>query len=60
MGLPQYGRQLYVRPSYLRLRAILAQLFQDASLYADKTVLVSGTPGIGKSFCALHLATPCV
>ncbi len=57
MGLPQYGRQLYVRPSYLKLRGILAQLVQDADLYGDKTVLVSGTPGIGKSFCALYLAT---
>jgi len=57
MGLPQYGRQLYTRPSYLQLRDILAQLFQDAGLYGDKTVLVSGTPGIGKSFCALYLAT---
>ena len=56
MGLPQYGRQLYVRPSYLQLRDILAQLFRDAGPYWDKTVLVSGTPGIGKSFCALYLA----
>ena len=57
MGLPQYGRQLYMRPSYLQLRDILAQLFKDAVPYVDKTVLVSGTPGIGKSFCALYLAT---
>ncbi|KAL3160457.1 hypothetical protein ABBQ32_010775 [Trebouxia sp. C0010 RCD-2024] len=57
MGLPQYGRQLYMRPSYLQLRDILAQLFKDADPYVDKTVLVSGTPGIGKSFCALYLAT---
>lgn len=57
MGLPQYGRQLYVRPSYLQLRDVLARFSQDAGLYGDKTVLVSGTPGIGKSFCALYLAT---
>ncbi|KAL3160359.1 hypothetical protein ABBQ32_14129 [Trebouxia sp. C0010 RCD-2024] len=57
MGLPQYGRQLYMRPSYLQLKDILAQLFKDADPYVDKTVLVSGTPGIGKSFCALYLAT---
>ena len=57
MGLPLNGRQLYVRPSYLQLRDILAQLLQDAGLYGDKTVLVSGTPGIGKSFCALYLAS---
>ncbi|DBA75751.1 TPA: hypothetical protein ACH3X1_010162 [Trebouxia sp. C0004] len=30
MGLPQYGRQLYMRPSYLQLRDILVQLFKDA------------------------------
>ena len=57
MGMPQYGRQLYVRPSYLQLRKKLAQLSQDAGPYGDKTVMVSGTPGIGKSFCALYLAT---
>ncbi|KAL3159354.1 hypothetical protein ABBQ32_14138 [Trebouxia sp. C0010 RCD-2024] len=57
MGLPQYGRQLYMRPSYLQLKDILAQLLKDADPYVDKTVLVSGTPGIGKSFCALYLAT---
>lgn len=57
MGMPRYGRQLYVRRSYLKLRSILAQLVQDADLSRVKTVLVSGTPGIGKSFCALYLAT---
>ena len=57
MGLPQYGRQLCMRPSYLQLKGILAQLFQDADPYVDKTVLVSGTPGVGKSFCALYLVT---
>ena len=57
MGMPRYGRQLYVRRSYLKLRSILAQLVQDADLSGVKTVLVSGTPGIGKSFCALYLAT---
>lgn len=36
MGLPQYRRQLYVRPRYLQLRAILAQLVQVASQHADK------------------------
>ena len=57
MGMPRYGRQLYVRRSYLKLRSILAHLVQDADLSGVKTVLVSGTPGIGKSFCALYLAT---
>lgn len=46
-----------MRPSYLQLRDILAQLFKDADTYVDKTVLVSCTPDIGKSFCALYLAT---
>lgn len=54
MGMPRYGRQLYVRRSYLKLRSILAQLVQDADLSGVKSVLVSGTPGIGKSFCALY------
>ncbi len=53
MGMSRYGRQLYVRPSYHVLRQRLAQLYPDG----DNTVLVSGTPGIGKSFCALYLAT---
>ncbi len=57
LGMPRYGRQLYVRPSYPKLRSILAQLAQDADLSGVKTVLVSGTPGIGKSFCALYLAS---
>ena len=57
MGLPQYGRQLYMRPTYLRSKDILAHHFKAARPYVDKTVLVSGTPGIGKSFCALYLAT---
>lgn len=35
MGLPQNGRQLYMRPSYLQSRDILA-LFKDADLYVDK------------------------
>ena len=26
MGLPQYGRQLYMRPSYLQLRDILRSI----------------------------------
>ena len=57
MGMSRYGRQLYVRPSYLQLRNKLAQLSQNAGPYGDKTVMVSGTPGIGKSFCAVYLAT---
>ena len=57
MGLPKYGGQLYVRPCYLQLKGILARLLEHAVLYRDKTVLVSGTPGIGKSFCAVYLAT---
>ncbi len=44
MGLPQYGRQLYVRPSYLQLREKLAPLSQDAGPYGNNTVMVSGTP----------------
>ncbi len=44
MGLPQYGGQLYVRPSYFQSREKLAQLSQDAGPYGDNTVMVSGTP----------------
>ncbi len=57
MGMLHYGRQLYVRPSYLQLRNRLAQLSQNAGPYGDKTVMITGTPGIGKSFCAIYLAT---
>ena len=57
MGLPEYKRQLYVRPSYLQLMHILEKLFQAKNLFGDKTDFVSGTPGVGKSFCAPCLAS---
>lgn len=59
MGLPLYGRQLYVRPVYLQLKDRILQLRQgsNAREYGCKCVIVSGTPGIGKSFCASYLAS---
>ena len=57
MGLSCYGRQLYVRPRYIQLGNKLAQPSQNASPYVERTVMVSGTPGIGISFCAVYLAT---
>ena len=61
MGLPQYRRQLYVRPSYLQLRALLAQLVQVASQYADKlrkqsVRLVVNLVSANHSVCALYSA----
>ena len=59
MGLPLYGRQLYLRPVYLQLKDRILQLRQGSNSreYACKCMIVSGTPGIGKSFCALYLAS---
>ena len=57
MGMSCYGRQLYVRPSYIQLGNKLVQLSQNADPHLKKAVMVSGTPGIGKSFCAVYLAT---
>ena len=57
MGLSCYGRQLYVRPRYIQLGNKLAPPSQNASPYVERTVMVSGTPGIGISFCAVYLAT---
>ena len=56
MGLSRYGRQLFVRPSYLQLKHRILQLHQASDTYVDKMMIISGTPGIGKSFCALYMA----
>ncbi|KAA6429193.1 MAG: hypothetical protein FRX49_00589 [Trebouxia sp. A1-2] len=57
MGLSRYGRQLFVRPSYLQLKDRILQLRQASGTYDDKMMIISGTPGIGKSFCALYMAS---
>ncbi|DBA80025.1 TPA: hypothetical protein ACH3X2_007523 [Trebouxia sp. C0005] len=57
MGLSRYGRQLFVRPSYLQLKDRILQLRQASGTYCDKMMIISGTPGIGKSFCALYMAS---
>ncbi|DBA80022.1 TPA: hypothetical protein ACH3X2_007520 [Trebouxia sp. C0005] len=57
MGLSRYGRQLFVRPSYLQLKDRILQLRQASGTYCDKLMIISGTPGIGKSFCALYMAS---
>jgi len=57
MGLSRYGRQLFVRPSYLQLKDRILQLHQASGTYVDRMMIISGTPGIGKSFCALYMAS---
>jgi hypothetical protein len=57
MGLSRYGRQLFVRPSYLQLKDRILQLHQASGTYGDNMMIISGTPGIGKSFCALYMAS---
>ncbi|DBB00231.1 TPA: hypothetical protein ACH3X1_014060 [Trebouxia sp. C0004] len=57
MGLSRYGRQLFVRPSYLQLKDRILQLHQASGTYGDNMMNISGTPGIGKSFCALYMAS---
>lgn len=57
MGLSRYGRQLFVRPSYLQLKDRILQLHQASGTYEDKMMIISGTPGIGRSFCALYMAS---
>ena len=57
LGLSAYGRQLFVRRSYLQLKDRILQLKQASVTYGAKMMIISGTPGIGKSFCALYMAS---
>ncbi|DBA78576.1 TPA: hypothetical protein ACH3X1_008509 [Trebouxia sp. C0004] len=57
MGLSRYGRQLFVRPSYLQLKDRILQLHQASGAYGDNMMIISGTPGIGKPLCALYMAS---
>ncbi|DBB01050.1 TPA: hypothetical protein ACH3X1_000950 [Trebouxia sp. C0004] len=57
MGLSRYGRQLFVRPSYVQLKDRILQLHQASGTYGDRMMIISGMPGIGKSFCALYMAS---
>ena len=57
LGLSGYGRQLFVRRSYLQLKDRILQLQQASGTYGAKMMIISGTPGIGKSFCALYMAS---
>ncbi|DBA95900.1 TPA: hypothetical protein ACH3X1_001434 [Trebouxia sp. C0004] len=57
MGLSEYGRQLSVRRSYLQLKGRILQLQQASGPCGAKMMIISGTPGIGKSFCALYMAS---
>ncbi len=57
MGLSRYGWQLFVRPSYLQLKDRILQLHQASGTHVEKMMIISGTPGIGKSFCALYMAS---
>lgn len=57
MGLSSYGRQLFVRPSYIELKNRILQLRPASSTNGDGMMIISGTPGIGKSFCALYMAS---
>ena len=57
LGLSGYGRQLFVRRSHLQLKGRILQLQQASGTYGDKMMIISGTSGIGKSFCALYMAS---
>ena len=57
MGLSRYDRQLFVRPSYFQLKDRILQLHKASGTYGDKMMIISGMPGIGKSFCALYTAS---
>ena len=57
MGLSRYGRQLFVRPSDVQLKDRILQLHQASGIYGNRMMIISGTPGIGKSFCALYMAS---
>ena len=57
MGLSTYGRQLFVKPNYLQLRDRILQLQQASGTHVGKLMIISGTPGIGKSLCALYMAS---
>lgn len=56
MGESAFGQQLYVRPCYVKLRTKLTEL-AILTRTGVRDVIVSGTPGIGKSFCSLFLAS---
>ena len=45
MGLSRYGRQLFVRPSYVQLKDRILQLHQAPGTYGAKMMIISGTPG---------------
>ncbi|DBA78578.1 TPA: hypothetical protein ACH3X1_008511 [Trebouxia sp. C0004] len=48
---------MFVRPSYLKLKDRILQLHQASGTNGDKTMIISGTPEIGKSYCALYMAS---
>ncbi|KAL3132928.1 hypothetical protein ABBQ38_006842 [Trebouxia sp. C0009 RCD-2024] len=57
MGLSRYGRQLLVRPIFVQLKDRILQLQEASGTADDKMMIISGTPGVGKSFCALYMAS---
>lgn len=54
MGSRDFGRSMFVRESYKEIFRSVSEKLQETSELAGHDFIITGTPGVGKSFFALY------
>jgi DNA replication protein DnaC len=55
LGNPRLGRAIYLREAYIKLRNVLESLKERGIGH----VVISGNPGLGKSWFAIYMLITC-